>query len=91
MNVSAFLLALPLAVWSLAALFAVIDGPDLAGAIRSICLRIAAILAYVAIFGSAGHSPLLWAFAVVGALHVSTSLVGRWLIARGTLITKSDP
>lgn len=91
MSVLAFLLALPLAVWSLAALYSLIDGPDLATAIRTICVRIAAIVVYVALFGSHGHASLVWAFGLVAALHVATSVVGRWLVANRGFNSKSNP
>lgn len=80
MSVLVFVLALPLAVWCLAALYAIVDGPELATAIRGLCLRIAAILAFVGLFGATAHAPLLWAFVVVGLLHLSASVILRWLI-----------
>ena len=89
MSVLAFLLGSPLAVWSLAALFALIDGPELATAIRIICVRVVAILVFVALFGSSGHAPLLWAFVLVASLHLLVSVVGRWLIAKRSFNTKS--
>ena len=49
-------------------------------ALRSLCLRIAAVLAFVGLFGAAGHAPLLWAFVVVGLLHLSVSVFLRWFI-----------
>jgi hypothetical protein len=91
MSAVAFLLALPLAVWSLAALYTLIDGPDLASAIRTICVRTVAILIFVGLFGSAGHGPLVWAFGLVAALHLLTSVAGRWLIASRGFNSKADP
>jgi len=89
MSVLAFLIGLPLAVWTLAALFALIDGPDLASAIRTICVRMVALLVFVALFGSNGHAPLLWAFGFVGGLHLAVSVVGRWLVASREFNSKS--
>ena len=91
MSTVVFLLALPLAVWSLAALFALIDGPDLASAIRSICVRTVAILLFVGLFGSMSHGPLVWAFGLVATLHLLTSAAGRWLISSRGFNSKADP
>jgi hypothetical protein len=88
-SVLAFLLGLPLAVWSLAAVYLIIDGPELAGAIRTICLRIAAIIIFIALFGSVSHAPLLWAFALVAIAHLTTSWLARWLIGKRGFNSKS--
>jgi len=90
-NILALVFALPLAVWCLAALYALIDGPDLGLAIRRICLRIVAVLVFVVLFGNAAHTSLIWAFGLVVTLHLLASVLGRWLVARGGFNSQSGP
>lgn len=80
MTVLAALVALPLAVWTLAAVFGLLDGQDLAVALRALCVRTIAIGAYVVAFGPAGQLPLLIGFAIVGLAHLGTATLARWLL-----------
>ncbi|GEM_PF-4409012 len=82
MSVAAFLIALPLAVWSMAALYALIDSAERAAALRALCVRVITLMLFVAAFGPVGHLPLLWAFGVVTVLHLSASLASRWFLSR---------
>ena len=80
MTAFAYLLAIPLAIWTLAAVYGLIDRQESAVALRALCVRILAIGGYVLVFGPAGQLPLLVAFAVVGSAHLATAKLGRWLM-----------
>ncbi|MDH3641782.1 MAG: hypothetical protein OES38_06780 [Gammaproteobacteria bacterium] len=82
MSLLVFLFSLPLAVWSLASLFSLIDDPDRTSAIVRISSRALAVLAFVYLVGPDGRAPVFWAFLTVIALHLGLFGMSRWLIIR---------
>jgi hypothetical protein len=86
-----FLASLPLAVWSLAALFSLIDDTDLTAAVVRISTRALAVVAFIYLFGSYGLAPVFWAFLTVIILHLTFFHVSRWLIShRGFNVDRID-
>ncbi len=83
MSVMIYLLSLPLAVWSLASLYFLIDDADAAAGIVRISIRCLVVLTFVYLVGPQGREPVLWGFLTVIVLHLGAFAAGRWLILRG--------
>jgi hypothetical protein len=83
MSVIVYLLSLPLAVWSLAALFSLIDDSDTTASILRISTRCLAVLTFIYLVGPEGRAPVVWGFATVIVLHLGMFATSRWLILRG--------
>ena len=91
MSVLVYLLSLPLAVWALAGLFALIDEPDTTAGIVRISTRALAVLTFVYLAGPDGRAPVLWGFFTVIALHLIAFGASRWLInSRGFNVKRID-
>lgn len=91
MSVLVYLLSLPLAVWALASLFALIDQPDTPTAIVRIGVRCLLVLAFVYLVGPPGRAPVLWGFLTVMVLHLGLFGLSRWLIVhRGFNVKRID-
>ena len=83
MNVLIYLLALPLAVTTIAAFFALVDFSDKAQALRLVLARLLITLAYSAAAGAEHYFHIGAAFATVAIMHLSAFGFGRLAIARG--------
>ena len=82
MSALIFLLALPLGVWALASLFALVDEPDTSAAIVRISVRALVVLVFIYLVGPNGRAPVLWAFVTVIILHLSLFGLSRWLVIK---------
>ena len=89
MTLLAYLVALPLAIWTLAAVYGLIDRQELALALRALCVRMIVIGGYVLLFGPAGQLPLLVGFIVVAGVHLATAKLARWLLVSRKLYTEA--
>ena len=86
-----FASSLPLAVWSLAALFSLIDDTDTTAAVVRISTRCLAVVAFIYLVGPYGLAPVFWAFLTVIVLHLTLFSVSRWLINhRGFNVNRID-
>ncbi len=86
MSVVVFLLALPLAVYVSAGLFAFVDLDDTARALQRASVRGLVTVLYLLLVGIEHLGSVMAAFALVALLHVARFTVLRWLIRRGTFI-----
>lgn len=83
-----FLLGLPLAVYTLAGLFALIDLADKARALLLITLRVAINVLLLLIFGGHCWPWLLAAYGLVLALHLGVFVGLRLALGSGRWITR---
>ena len=91
MSVLVFLLSLPLAVWSLAALFALIDDNETPRAVVRVATRCLAVLAFIYVVGPDGRMPVLWAYLAVIGLHLGAfGLTRSLIIQRGFNLKRID-
>ena len=80
MSVGVFLLSLPLAVWALASIFALIDDPDKTIGVLRISTRCLAMLAFVYLVGPHARAAVGWGVGTVIVLHLGLFGLSRWLI-----------
>ncbi len=87
MSVLTFLIGLPLAVYTLAGLFALVDLADTSRALVTITSRLALTLLVLLLLGAQHWPWLLAAFACVALLHLGAFAAVRWGVYTGRWIS----
>jgi len=82
-SVLVFLISLPLAVYTLAGVYQVIDGANRIGALMQLAFRIVLVALLLELTPAGSRIWIGAAFLLVSALHLSAQLVLRWALTRG--------
>ena len=82
-TVAVFLLALPLAVQTFAAILHLIDQPDRAQALRSVCGYLILLITLILVGGPENRIWVGGAFLCIGLLHLTAQLLMRSGVSRG--------